>query len=802
MFIDKTKNFDFPNQTISKTSNDNMNANDQSNKTETISLITREAYYFKNEILKELSQIEQRLNSKLSLNNIEMTNNKKDFETKLKLLNIKIESISDNNCDYDSFKEKMDELIRYKVKNEETQMVNKIKIDDIKQEIKNSFNKYDKLIKKHMIPDGLVGESCQFKTFPEMIRFILDGMSNLNTFKERNNIDLKSYKVKLESLIATFKTQLENIIKNMTQFTNKSVYDSEQKMKGMINLYDERLIELRVENNNYIKNLTDKYENLIKEWDRTLELRKEIYNKIDSDIQNVNDLINNKSKEHKNELDKFNIKYLKIKEEIAKLKVSIQNTRERQINYSKNINSKQKRAFDEDYLYSYKKSNKRFSLDLDDKETDKWKKYVENSFNKVMEKSNLDKENKSKDSNIYKIDINENKLRNTLSYSDLGLKNNNNNSLIENKFLNIKNNFESINEEENEINTEKINIVNDENNEKEDNKINDDEKMDLLSNKTNDNINENEKRKDKQEHLNNVINIEKEKQETNNISFNNKINDKKNNEINNDNNIKKHNINKKNNDISNLNRIKRNNKLDKSVQIEENKLEKVNSHITFNDNDNSTSIKLVKDKNKVKNISISKEIHSSEIEFPKIDYFKKSIPTDQDPEDKIINKINKKFQKARQSSDVSFSAKRQGEHSYSKKVKNILITASQIDNSNDYSYKSNYKMMNNKYYFAYVEKLKERKNLSLKKHKDYISEQEIIFDPFKNMKIKLHKSKSSKDNLISNLSYNKINNYHVNSAKKIKEDNISYRNSKGELNNIIHIPPPSNSFYKNLFGIA
>ena len=89
-----------------------------------------------------------------------------------------------------------------------------------------------------MIPDGLVGENCQFKTFHEMIRFILDNIVILNNFKEMNNLDLKSYKVKLESLIITFRTQIENIIQNMAQFTTKSVNDSENKIKGMINIYN------------------------------------------------------------------------------------------------------------------------------------------------------------------------------------------------------------------------------------------------------------------------------------------------------------------------------------------------------------------------------------------------------------------------------------------------------------------------------------------------------------------------------------------------------------------------------------
>ena len=87
--------------------------------------------------------------------------------------------------------------------------------------------------------------------------------------------------------------------------------------------------------------------------------------------------------------------------------------------------------------------------------------------------------------------------------------------------------------------------------------------------------------------------------------------------------------------------------------------------------------------------------------------------------------------------------------------------------------------------------------------KDSISTKEIIFDPFINMKVKFYKSKSSKSNEVNDISNNNNNNncpYIIKSANKSKENN-SYINSKGEFSNIINIPPPSNTFYKSLFGV-
>ena len=51
----------------------------------------------------------------------------------------------------------------------------------------------------------------------------LQQISQLNIFKDKSLFDLKAYKVKLENLIESFKSQIENII--LTEFTIKNVSD-------------------------------------------------------------------------------------------------------------------------------------------------------------------------------------------------------------------------------------------------------------------------------------------------------------------------------------------------------------------------------------------------------------------------------------------------------------------------------------------------------------------------------------------------------------------------------------------------
>ena len=783
--------------------NTHVTINNNNNNLENISQVTREIYYFKNEILKEFNQIEQRLNTKISLNSIDNKKYKNEYDNQFKLMFAKIESALEKIYSYKIFKEKIDELINYKKIIEESLLLNKIKIDDIVQEIKNNFNKYDNIIKKHIIGDGLVGENCQFKTYPQMMRYILENISQFNNYKDKNNLDLKTYKNKLENLIVNFKTQIKNIMNTMTQFSSKNINDCENRMKGLISMYDERLLDLRVENNNYIKDLNNKYAQLLLEWNKIKDIKNEIYTKIDLDISNLENLFKNNINEFKNEIVKINTKYTKLTEDIGNLKQNILNARERQVNYSKKIRN-MKKSFDEDDLFIEPKIKKRSSVYLNYKIGEKWKKYIEKSFNKVIQKNNSINSNES---NIYNIDTNKKLLRKTLSYRKT-IHNINENIIKDNRLLNIKEHFDCINEEEDEKN-KNYNNLNKNDDLGENNKENEDvgnniENLELLSNKTSseENINERQFNETKNEKINS-IDINK---------INNEINDKI--DINN----------YKKNEILNLKNMKKdNNNNDNSLAIKNIKLkEQINKKIINNSNNINNNVNNSTINKKIsKSILISKEIHNSEVELPKIDDIKKNITTFK--EDEIILQKTKDadiFQKIKKN-----NAYRPEVINHLKKDdKSFFSTINQNEKINLYSFRQNCnKNINNKYYSILSERNKGKKKENIKLIKNSVSVQEIVFNPFKNVKNKLFKNKKSKNKKLWNNSFTNLNNIMIlnnnsnsnkknknddksikikcNSAHKKKEEENSYINSKGEYSNIITIPPPYDSIHKSIFGV-
>ena len=99
-------------------------------------------------------------------------------------------------------------------------MIQGVRIDTIMKDLKNAINiifkinflfniykinKYDNILLESAIYSRIIGINARFKTFHEfmnnkIIDFVLINISQLNTFKEKNNMDFKAYKKKIETL--------------------------------------------------------------------------------------------------------------------------------------------------------------------------------------------------------------------------------------------------------------------------------------------------------------------------------------------------------------------------------------------------------------------------------------------------------------------------------------------------------------------------------------------------------------------------------------------------------------------------
>ena len=217
------------------------------------------------------------------------------------------------------------------------------------------------------------------------------------------------------------------------------------------------------------------------------------------------------------------------------------------------------------------------------------------------------------------------------------------------------------------------------------------------------------------------------------------------------------------------------------------KMKKLNNYSEIIKGNNNDEEKIHKSQ---KNL---KELKDKEF-FPKIEETK---PDDNviHPEKtkKFILKLNRSDKKTKTS---SFFIDKNKEKRNSNRVLSTInlrkksIILKQTDNS-----QTNLEINN------YIEKKCQTKRESKKKKK--LSTYDVTFKPYKNYDrnkiLKLEESKNSSKNLNEN-NMNNINGRKIISAKH-KKGEYSYINSKGEISNVIEIPPPENVIFKSIFAI-
>ena len=285
--------------------------------------ITRQVYFFKDEILKEVNEMIDKLIIKVTSNFNEIDEKVSKNDEKFNLINSRIDKMFEKIVKYEPYGDKINELFEYKIKNEKDMLSHLVKFNDIKNEMRDMFNEYEGIIKKYKpseVSEEIVGEMRKFKTYPELMKYLYQNISQFNTYKEKSNLDFKGYKSKLDSTIFSFKNQINTIIDSMKNFTTTNIKESEGRIKGIINLFDERIVEIRSETNKYTLDIKKENENFLNE--AVEKMKEEINKQIDTEFLSFNDLLKKTQKKFEENISECNKKFSELKNDFAKYKLN------------------------------------------------------------------------------------------------------------------------------------------------------------------------------------------------------------------------------------------------------------------------------------------------------------------------------------------------------------------------------------------------------------------------------------------------------------------------------------------------
>jgi hypothetical protein len=252
---------------------------------------------FKNEILKEVREVEKKMegNYKKFLSDLDVK--LQNYDKQLEWFSVKIKDGQASSSDKMKL-EKVDELSAFHKKATDQILTHDVRINAIQKDLRDACFKYDKIFLENLTIPGCIGEYCKYKSIKDYLEVNMSQVGTLMTFKEKHTLDLKAYKERVDGQIREMSMQLENVEKHLKLYTAKLMEQTEESYKKEISHVGDRLSELRMENHKYAFNLQKTANELAVEYDKILNIKSEVYKKLDDSVDNFKNL-------HKGTLDDF-----------------------------------------------------------------------------------------------------------------------------------------------------------------------------------------------------------------------------------------------------------------------------------------------------------------------------------------------------------------------------------------------------------------------------------------------------------------------------------------------------------------
>ena len=378
----------------------------QNDKSLTNIISNKEIWFFKNEILKDLKLLEKNLTDKFNSANLNLKDEVKNLNENINSLEVKLKELSTKVTEDNAMKEKINNLDSIKTKILNNILVNDVKVNTLEREIHESIVDVNNTLRETVIYSGVIGPSCKFKTFHDFIDFVINEINVLGTFKDKNMMDLSSFKKKIESSVQGFKMQIDSFGRSSTQYTTDSFNKIDKEINTLFHKCDDKIEDL-----NY------NFDEGLRKTDKKID---DTENKLIKEINEIKDRLTTLEKSLKTHIKH----YLSFKEDMNKLNENmIKRTFNRNSVVTNNIESN-----NANNNLNKNKVNKRKSISRNDKDeeiknnnTNSYSKTnIKNDMNINIKNDNINNNinNSINDNNINIINKDENEYNKENAYSE------------------------------------------------------------------------------------------------------------------------------------------------------------------------------------------------------------------------------------------------------------------------------------------------------------------------------------------------------------------------------------------------
>ena len=268
-----------------------------------------EFLFFQNEILGDMKKLETKFSEKISQTTSFIETQVEKYENRIKDLSNRFMFIAEQVEQHNETKKLEDLIQKTKLKLEESITKIDVKLNILDKDFNNACFKYDKIVSNNLIVPGLIGSSCPFDTLKPFIEYTNQKLSELIKAKDKQLIDSKKYKEKMETIISQNKTQFETAQNKMTEYCSHGFKQCDVICKDRMEIIEKRIESLRLENGQHAYDLKQKTDELKIEWDKLDEMGNELQRKYKAEWSKYNDIV-----------DKLNLKVERYKDEFFLIK--------------------------------------------------------------------------------------------------------------------------------------------------------------------------------------------------------------------------------------------------------------------------------------------------------------------------------------------------------------------------------------------------------------------------------------------------------------------------------------------------
>ena len=270
---------------------------------------------FKDEILSYLNERNQHYMSLINYFYDKILENQKEYISQINNISQNYNSILSSQA---SLNNKIDKAVKFELfinKTNDQLITHEIRLNNLSSDFIKSTQKYDKIYLDNLELPGYIGKFAKYKNCQAFFESVIREIDKMNQYKEKNNMDLKSYKDKLDGIIKSFHLLIKNNNEAQTKYIKQLNDKCYRECKDLNDILNNRLCDLRIENAKYSMELIKKNEEMNKEWGKILEIKDDLLNSVNEKINNFKNIFNSNF----NSINSFKKEFEEFKEKINEI---------------------------------------------------------------------------------------------------------------------------------------------------------------------------------------------------------------------------------------------------------------------------------------------------------------------------------------------------------------------------------------------------------------------------------------------------------------------------------------------------